>query len=234
MIELAQAIDPDATHRRWVHEYTWHLDCVPSLMDALVEATLPKIPVSRGGSRFDRPQISGGGYFDTMQLLDAFDVTTEGTMVQKGAVADARELWDWVTAYVGAVSAWLNQPVAPPLAADLPPVVPGSRPIADPLTARATALVTAGWLIDRADRIAEIGELEEHKTAMFTLIRHLRGRYAVYNHPRRARPAGCTTCGERAVVIDWVDAGTGSPKPVMGGKCKTCGEIYRADEGRAA
>lgn len=233
MTDISMAIDPDATHRRWVNEFTWHLDVTPALMDALVEMTLPQIPVSRGGSRFDRLQITGGGYMDTMQILDHFDVTSDGVMVAKGAAADARELWSWITGYTGAVSAWLNQAVTAPWAADLPPVAATSRLQGDPLTARASALVTAGWLIDRADRIAEISELEAHREEMFSLIRRLRGRYGVFNHPRRARPAVCRTCGERAVVVDWVDAGTGSMRPVQGGKCRTCGEIYRS-EGEAA
>lgn len=226
MIDLEHVIDPEAAHRRWVAAFTWHLDVIPALMDALVEATLPKIPVSRGGSRFDRPQISGGGYEDSMAILDHFDVTTEGTMVAKGAAADAQELWAWIVGYTRAVDAWIESERPAPTLAD--------KVDADPLTARSVALVTAGWLIDHADRIADITELEEHREAMFALIRRLRGRYAVYNHPRRARPAVCSTCGERSVVIDWIDGADGSPKPVMGGKCRTCGEVYRQDEGEAA
>lgn len=225
MTDITMAIDPEAAHRRWVHEFTWHLDIIPALMDALVEATLPRIPVSRGGSRFDKDQINGGGYFDNMHLLDAFDVTTEGTVVQKGAVADARELWSWIVQYTRAVDAWIA-PVRPaPTLTD--------NPDPEPLSARSVALVTAGWLIDHADQIADISELEEHREAMFALIRRRRGQYGVYNHPRRARPAVCTTCGERSVVIDLVDAGNGSPRPVQGGKCRTCGEVYRS-EGEAA
>jgi hypothetical protein len=234
MTDITMAIDPDAAHRQWVAAFTWHLDVTPALMDALVEMTLPQIPVSRGGSRFDRLQITGGGYMDTMQILDRFDVTTDGVMVAKGAAADAQELWSWITGYTGACSAWLNQAVTAPWAADLPPVAAVSRLQGDPLTARAAALVTAGWLIDHADQIADITELEEHREEMFGLIRRLRGRYGVYNHPRRARPALCTVCGERKVVVDWVDAGNGSPKPVQAAKCKTCGAVFRESEGEAA
>lgn len=227
--DLTMAIDPDATHRRWVHEFEWHLDVVPPLMDALVEATLPVIPVSRAGSRFDKDQITGGGYFDTLAVFDQFDVTSSGAMIRKGAAADVRELWDWVTAYVGAASAWLNQPVIPPYAADLPPVVPGRRPDADPFSARATALVTAGWLIDRADLIAEIGELEEHREAMFQLIRHLRGRYGVFSSPRRRRPELCALCGEYEVRTRW-ESGTIGPRSVEVKKCRTCGDEQREPE----
>lgn len=225
MTDITMAIDPEAVHRRWVEQFTWHIDVVPPLMDALVEATLPRIPVSRGGSRFDKDQITGGGFLDNMQLLDQFDVTTDGVMVQKGAVADARELWSWVVQYTAAVDAWID--------AGRPKPVLTPNPDPDPLSARSTALITAGWLIDHANQIAPIHELDAHREEMFRLIRHLRGRYGVFNHPRRARPAVCTTCGERAVVLDWLDGANGSPRPVQGGKCRTCGEVYRI-EGEAA
>ena len=52
----------DRERRMWVHSFEWHLSVVPALMDALVEATLPRIPVSRGGSRFDKDKITGGGF----------------------------------------------------------------------------------------------------------------------------------------------------------------------------
>lgn len=224
--DITMAIDPDAVHRRWVASFTWHLDILAPLMGALVEMTLPHIGVSRGGSRFDRLQISGGGYVDNMAELDIFETTTDGALVQRGAVADARELWSWICSYTSAVDDWIT--------AERPAPVLVDNPNPDPLQARGEALVTAGWLIDHAHLIADISELEEHREAMFTLIRRLRGSYGVFNHPRRARPAVCRTCGERAVVIDWVDAGTGSPKPVMGGRCRTCGEVYRQNEGEAA
>lgn len=226
MIDLEHAIDPEAVHRRWVSQFTWHIDLLPHLMDALVEATLPTVKVSR----FDKDMVTGGGWVDSMKILDQFDVTGDGHVYRTGAAADARELWGWVTGYTAGCSAWLNQYVTAPWAADLPPVGTGSRLDPDPLSARATALVTAGWLIDHADRIYEHPELEAHREAMFHLIRQLRGRYGVFNHPRRARPGTCRTCGERAVVMDWVDAGNGSPKPVKAGKCRKCGETYRAEE----
>lgn len=224
-------IVPDASHREWVRSFEWHLDIVPPLIDALVEATLPRIPVSRGGSRFDKDQITGGGHIDNMQILDHFDVIGDGRLVAGGAAADARDLWAWLTGYTTACSAWLNRDVCAPWAADLPPVAP--RVNADPLSARGEALVTVGWLIDRAARIAEFPELEHHREEMFALIRRLRGQYGVFNHPRRARPALCHVCGERRVFVDWVDAGTGSPKPVRAGKCKSCGQVYRQDEGES-
>ena len=215
--ELMMAIDPDATRRRWLHEFEWHLDAVPAILDALVEATLPQIPVSRGGSRFDKDQITGGGFFDNMRQLDQVD---------NAAATDARELWTWVVEYTRAAALWIDAERPAPLLTD------NHNP--NPAKARGEALVTAGWLIDHAPLIAEVRELEEHREAMFSLIRRLRGQYGVFNHPRRQRPAVCTTCGERSVVVDWVDSGTDSPKPVQAGRCRRCGEIFRADEGKAA
>jgi hypothetical protein len=211
-------IDPDAEHREWVRSFTWHLDIVPPVMDTLIMMTLPTIPVSRGASRFDKVQITGGGYRDNMQLLDVFDTTGDGTMVKGGAEADARELWTWLVEYTRAVAEWITPTRPVPVLAD--------KPDADPLTARAISLVTVGWLIDHADQIEPIGELDEHRDEMFALIRRLRGRYGVHRHPRRARPSRCDVCEAFAVVVDWVAPESGSPKPVQVGKCRECGAIY--------
>lgn len=215
-------IDPDAPHREWVRSFEWHLDIVPPLIDALVEATLPRIAVSRGGSRFDKDQITGGGHIDNMQILDHFDVIGDGHLVAGGAAADARDLWAWLTGYTAGVDAWIDAHRPKP---DL-----AVKVNSDPLTARGSALLIVGWLIDHADEISTVAELEAHREEMFALIRRLRGQYGVFNHPRRARPALCHVCGERRVVVDWVDAGTGSPKPVRAGKCRNCGQVYRTEE----
>lgn len=212
------ALHPDAEHREWVRQFTWHLDVVPPLMDALVTMTLPVIPVSRGGSRFDKIQITGGGYRDNMQLLDVFDNLADGTMVKGGATVDATELWSWVVAYTRAVAEWIAPTRLVPALDD--------KPNADPLTARAVALVTVGWLIDHADQIEPLHELDEHRDTMFALIRRLRGRYGVHRHPRRSRPAKCEVCEAFAVVVDWVAPENGSPKPVQVGKCRECGQMY--------
>lgn len=234
---ITETFAVDVEHRKWVAEFTWHLDIVPVLLEVLVDAALPPIPVG-GGSVFDKDQITGGGYRDNMQILDRFEVHASGEIGgrlvdQRPAVADAIELWDWLTGYTTGASSWVNQYVTVPYPADLPPAM-DRRPNADPLTARGLALVTVGWLIDRADLIAKFDALEPHREEMFALIRRLRGRYGVFNHPRRARPALCGTCGERAVVIDWIDGENGSPKPVRGGKCRNCGEVHRPTEGKTS
>lgn len=213
------AIDPDATARRWRHEYEYHLDLLAPVMDAIIMMTLPTIPVSRGGSRFDKDQISGGGYFDNVPLQNV-TVDGDGRFVAAGAAADATELWGMVVEYVDAVAAWLRDDTAP----NLEP-----KPNADPLTARALALTTAGWLIDHTDAVHTLTELEPYREHLFTLIRRLRGRYGVSPTPRKPR-ARCTTCGQRAVAVTWVDGANGSPRPVQVGRCTRCGETYREPE----
>lgn len=209
-------VHPDQQHRAWIKQFTWHLDCLPPIMDALVTATLPTIGVSRGGSRFDRPQVTGGGYIENVPMLNV-DTDQAGHLIPTGAAADARELWAWITGFVTAVNDWI-EPTRP--APNL-----GTHPNPDPLSARALALTAAGWLIDHADQVAPIRELDDHRDAMFALIRSLRGRYGVFPHPRTPRER-CTTCGDRAVVVSWVDSPDGSPKPIRAGKCRTCGETY--------
>lgn len=201
------AIDPHATSHRWQREFEDHLDMVPAVMEVLVWMTIPSIRASR----FDQIRISGGGFIDN--ITDP-DTTAEGV-----AVADARHLWTWLVAYTRSAAEWIN-PTRP--APDLE-----DAPNPDPLTARGITLTTVGWLIDQAALIEQVPELEDHREAMFAEIRHLRGKYGVTPHPRRNRPrALCTTCGEKQVVITWVDGANGSPKSVQAGRCKTCGATY--------
>lgn len=209
------ALHPDAEHREWVRQFTWHLDIVPPLMDALVTLTLPSIKATRT----DKVIVTGGGHIDNMRILDTLEHAGNGQVISVGAIADARELWTWIVEYTRAAEAWIGTPTRPAPTLD-------NQPNADPLSARAVALLTVGWLIDHADHIEPLHELDEHRDAMFTLIRRLRGRYGVHRHPRRARPAYCATCGEHAVVIDWVPSDNGSPKPIQVGKCRTCGQTY--------
>ena len=214
MTDLTLILDDDAQHHEWVRSFEWHLDVLAPLVDALVTATLPSIRATQ----FDKIRITGGGYLDNMQLLDVFDITTDGEFVATGAAADVTELWEWVAAYTRAVAEWITPTRPAPVLDD--------KPNGDPLAMRGTALLTAGWLIDHADQIETVHELNEHRDAMFALIRRLRGKYGVHEHPRRLRPAVCTTCGERAVRVDWIDNPTGAPKPIRAAVCKRCGETY--------
>lgn len=209
----ALVLPSDPQQREWLREFEWHLDTVPPIMDTLTTLALPQIRASRT----DKVLVSGGGYVDNVP--GSFDVTRDGYIVDVGAGRDAADLWAWVVAYTRAAAEWVQQPSRPaPALAD--------KPNPDPLSARAVALLTIGWLIDHAGQIQAVGELDAHRAEMFALIRRLRGRYGVHRHPRRTRPARCGVCGECAVVVDWLDAPNGSPKPIQVGRCKVCGQVY--------
>lgn len=214
------SLNPDQQHREWVRQFTWHLDIIPPLIDAIITQTLPTIRASRT----DKVIVTGGGHIDNMApFLAAFDQTTSADgLTPSAAGADARDLWAWIVAYTRAVDDWIT-PTRPAPALD-------NKPNPDPLSARSVALITIGWLIDHADHIEPIHELDDHRDTMFALIRRLRGRYGVHRHPRRTRPAQCTTCGEHAVVIDWVAPDNGSPKPIQVGRCRTCGQTYTEEQ----
>lgn len=206
------AIDPDRQHRVWAHEFEYHLDLIPPIIDAITMITIPHIRATQT----DRPRITGGGYIDNVDLAQ-LRVTDDGHLVDAGAAKDAAELWQWLTAYTDAAHAWTNT--------DTPPPALTAKPPADPGAARAAALTAVGWLIDHATLIEPIHELDGHRTAMFTLIRSLRGRYGVHPTPRRPR-ARCTVCGRRTVTVIWADNPNGGPKPIRIAKCADCGETY--------
>lgn len=213
------AIDPQAAHDRWLHQFEYHLDLIPPVMDAIVTTTLPSIQAGKLEAR-----VTGGGHVDNMtRVLAAFDQSEAATGIAPGgAAADARELWGMVTEYVDAVTAWVNP--QPPHPASLT-----RTPDADPLTARRLAFTTIGWLIDHAAVIEPIHELAPYLDDMFTLIRRLRGRYGVAPFSRRPRER-CTTCGERAVTVAWATNPNGSPRPLRVARCSRCGEQWAEPE----
>lgn len=203
------ALDPDRLAREWRRQFEYHLDIVPPLMEILVWMTIPSIPAART----DQVKISGGGFVDNVPVIDT----------GRGPAADATYLWEWLVAYTRAVTAWI--------APDRPAPVLADKPDADPLTARSLSLVTVGWLIDHADLVRLVDELEQSREEMFATIRQLRGRYGVFPRPRQPR-ARCGLCGLVAVVVDWVTAAGGTARPVQVAKCKACGDVtYPAGEG---
>lgn len=216
------AIDPEATTLRARRQFEHHLDVLAPVMDAIVTGTVPSIHPSVT----DKVMVSGGGPVDNMTVfLAAFDQSSHGVGASAGGAArDAGYLWWEVVDYTRAVTAWLNVDIPAPHAPDLPPTW-GHRVNPDPLTARALALTTAGWLIDRWDRIEPIHELDDARDALFREIRRMQGRYGVHPNPRRPR-ARCATCGALAVVVTWIDDPNGSAKPVKAGRCRMCGESY--------
>jgi hypothetical protein len=209
------AIDPEVHTLRWRRSFEHHLDLVPPVMDAVVSATIPHIPAGR----FDQDKVTGGGVVDNMTaFLRGVDVDDTGRITDVGAAADAQHLWWWVVSFTRAVLSNVKVVRSVP---DLP-----EKPNADPLTARADALLIIGWLIDHADQIEQLTVYQDDIDEMFQEIRHLRGKYGVHERPRRPR-ARCAICGTVSVVVTWVDGPHGSPKPVKAGKCRECGQEYR-------
>lgn len=196
-------IDPEAGYRAWVQQYLWHIDQIPLLIETAGILALPNIGVSRGGSQFDRPQITGGGYYDNVPIRD------------DNATATSHELWVALVAYLNAIRA--HGLTATNLADEVP---------ADPDVARRRAYDAIGWLADHVEQIvdwADLGPLEEE---LFEIVRRSRGRFGSTGTARRARPRLCTTCGEHAVIVDWIEGANGSPKPIQVGVCKSCNETY--------
>lgn len=211
-----EAIDPDAQHRKWRKQFEWHLDQIPPLMETMGMLRLPSLQASR----LDQVRVSGGGYVDNVPIQDG------------GVSVDAEHIWAMLVEYVKAVTAWLNVGVAVPFQPVLPPLArmgrdwTAPRVDADPLSARRMAFEAIAWLIDHADDIEPIGELDEFREQLFTEIRRTRGRYRSAGTARRARPRVCGVCGECAVLVDWVTLANGSPKPIQVGRCKVCGATF--------
>lgn len=220
MTDITFAIDPQAAHDAWVREHTWHLDLIPAIMDALVEATLPTIPVSRGGSRFDRDQVTGGGYFDATPTTQ-FDYTEVGGIRYQGAAGDARLLWSDLLEYLTAAIDAVEEP------ARRAPAV-GATPNADPISARSEALLVVGWLIDHGEQIASAATLRREPDELFALIRRLRGVHGIFNSPRRTKPELCAICGEAQVRSVWVSGPNGAGS-VEVKRCSTCGDETREE-----
>lgn len=231
----ANAIDPDAEHREWRRAFEWHLDQIPPLIETMGVLATPGIGVSRGGSRFDKVQITGGGYYDNVLIRDV-RVESSGRIVDAGTTGDQAQLWAELVEYSRAVTAWINHEIPAPYAPDLPDIAHdrrqwvAPRPPADTWLARSLALTLVGWLIDHIDQVQQLEQLTEYQEAMFARIRRMKGRYRGASTVRRARPRLCATCGERAVIVDWIDAGNGSPKPIQSGICRVCGKTYTTNQ----
>lgn len=198
------AIDPEAGYREWVRQYLWHIDQIPALLETVGALATPSIGVSRGGSRFDAVQITGGGYYDNVPIRDG------------GATADSEQLWTTVRHYLDAVRGH-GLATAPVLDPTFPAHVS---------TARREAYRVNAWLADRVEQIVDWADLGPLEDELFGLIRRMKGRYRGAGTARRARPRVCESCAEAAVVVDWVDGANGSPKPVQVGVCRSCGATY--------
>lgn len=209
MIGLEYAIDADAARHQWERQLEYHLGLVPKLLGAMLALAEPSVGVSRGGSQFDRPQITGGGYHNE----------TPTAHIDERAAGDAVYLWGLLAEYAEAVSAWMGAGTR------IPVKCPGSSQVAHD-----TALLIVGTLIDHAAEIWEHRQLDAFEVEMFGEIRRQQYRYLPKHDglPQHAR--ACVTCGsERAVRVRWVDGVDGSPKPRQVGVCRVCGQEYSSD-----
>ncbi|MGW9345565.1 hypothetical protein ACWGR3_28850 [Streptomyces albidoflavus] len=192
------AIDPDAAYRRWVERFLWHVDQLP----ALVETTGTIVMAARGVKAAPlKERVSGGGYVDNVPLVDGPESR------------NARAVWDATRAYITCASGHLG--VEGPL---LPPGLPD-----DVELARLWAFAANEWLSSVVDYIRAWPDLGELEDALFRLIRRARGRVDMHT-VRRTRPELCTTCGEAAVLVDWIDGVDGEAALVKA--CKVCGQLY--------
>lgn len=205
----APVLTPDEQWRRWIERYTWHLDQVPGLLEAMRAEVVPL-----GATRYDAVRV---------------DVSRDGSPVPfRVEVMDSvDELWAALVLYAENVDELLAA-TAPLMLAPLPLVgrwrvrsdVGGLRPSTD---ARREAFAIVAWLIDRIDWIAPLEQLGDSEDHLFRLIRSLRARY-VSRPIRRARPRPCQLCGEGEVVVRFAD--DGSPKGARVAHCDVCGEEF--------
>lgn len=200
----------DVELAKWTRRFEWHLDLVPKLLGAQLTLAAPSVGVSRGGSQFDRPQITGGGYYDS----------TPTASTDQHAAADATYLWTLFAEYVTAVSAWLGAETR------IPVNCPGSS-----LVAHDTALIIVGTLATHAAEVHEHRELDDYETEMFTEIRRMQRRYLPQHEGVQQHARDCLeSCGGvRTVRAVYVDADNGSPRPVLVAKCTTCGHRYQPE-----
>ncbi len=214
--ELGMAMDPVTARIAWIRQMEYHLGLVPLLLRTAINLgavlSAPHIPVSRGGSQFDRPQITGGGYYDGSPTMLGGDAR---------AADHATYLWELLAEYATAVSEWLGADTAIPQRC---PNTAGG--------AHDAALLIVGTLLKYAAEVWQHRELEAFEQEMFSEIRRQQRRLIPQHDGMPQHARDCTTCGEaRAVRVVWVDGENGSPKPRQVAKCRVCGEHYETNEG---
>lgn len=192
----------DLDYRRWVHQFEHHLDQIPDVLSMLVTLAQPTIGVSRGGSRFDRLQITGGN--EHRDLADTIDETL---------TRDAQYLWGLLTGYAAAV--WER---AEDTRQDAPDLAGGV--LSSPSAAKDAALLTVGWLIRHAQAVHEL-TLTDDERELFYMVRRLKALHGIHPHPR---PGLCDTCGRYRVSWDYTDLKDGSV--LLVGVCGSCGDTF--------
>ncbi|SDG22505.1 hypothetical protein [Microbacterium sp. 77mftsu3.1] len=197
------AIHPEINFHAWERSFEHHLGQIPDVLSMLVTLAQPRIGVSRGGSAFDRLQITGGN--DHRDLSDTIDDAMS---------RDAEHLWGLLAGYAATVWEQAEQ-----TREDAPTLPTGALSTAT--TARDTALVTVGWLIGHAATIYTLDEFELDVEELFRTVRRLKTVHGIHPHPRRER---CDTCGKWKVENDYTDLADGTVARV--GVCRGCGQTY--------
>lgn len=213
MTDITYAIDSDATHQQWLRQVEYHLGLVPKLVGAELALATPGIGVSRGGSRFDRPQITGGGYYDSAPAIG----------LDYAAASDAVYFWSLLAEYATAVSEWLFAPTRIPTKC--------------PDTSRAAhdaAPLIVGTLIDNATAVWAHRALDEFEQTMLGVIRPSSvdtcpSTPASRSTPSTARSADhLDPCGSFGST-----AATGHPSPARRGSAASAARSTEKERSRA-
>ncbi|GAA4762471.1 hypothetical protein [Microbacterium gilvum] len=213
-------VDPVAMWQAWRHEFEWHLDQVPLLLETMREHV-----VLVRSTRYDQVKITGGGYVDNMP-----------SAVGSPADRDSNLLWAMLVVFTKSATEWINAEVLPPAAPIYPVLAQDRRTwledrvVVDPdgRTAGARADVTTKWLIAHAERIYPIEALDTYREGLFRTIRRYRAIYSAAGTVRRDRPITCRVCGQAGVLSDWITGADGRGTQI--GRCKHCGEQYLPGE----
>jgi hypothetical protein len=192
------AIDPEAGFRQWVEQYLWHVDQLPNVVQAT--GTVAMAPRRLRAAQIQE-RVSGGGYIDNMPVVDGPETR------------NAAAVWNALRAYLTVAASRIG--VEGPM---LPPSLPD-----DVEVARQWAYAANEWLAGAVYSILDWPDLAVLEGELFRLIRRARTRLDT-GTVRRALPTLCTTCGERGVLVDWMNGPDG--QPMLMKACKICGQTY--------
>jgi hypothetical protein len=188
------ALDPEQAYREWREGYLWHVDHLPeAFVEDVGQLVLPHLRAAKLQER-----VTGGGYVDNIPVSDS------------RASRDMAMLWAVLRAYLTCASSRIGVEA---------PIIPFSLPeVAD---ARRWAYDASGWLTRMVDQVRSWPDLDELQATLFPLIR----RYASNTTPVELEPVTqlewCDTCGEQAVLIDWIPGPQG--EPMLAKACTVCG-----------
>lgn len=211
MTEILEAliIDPDAEWQAWFTQYTFVLDQIPVLIEAIRHDALRTLRATPT----DVVRVSGSSEKSRAPF------TVDG-------VDDADELWALLVLYTGEVAARIPYLQRPPIGRvwSTRREVAGIRADADPLSARKVAADVVQWLLDHI-HLADGTNLVDSETHLRDRVRALRGRYGPRT-VRRFQAEFCGLCGANSVTTDWVDSPDHTAGRVLAPVCGVCGHVH--------